>query len=82
MSQSVNQPVQFKDEEQGKRQIDILSCSPTGQHNEYKLSGIIWDASPERRGVEKIIIYAGPADGMREVIDKDTAPWTEVTDEK
>ncbi len=78
MTQSVYQTVN----EQGKRQIDIISCSPTGQDNEYKLSGIIWDASRERQAVEKIFIYAGPADRMREAIAKDTAFWEEVADEK
>ena len=48
MTQSVNQIVRFKDEHQGQRQIDIISCLPTGP-DKYKLSGIIWDASPKRQ---------------------------------
>ncbi len=80
MSQSVNQTVKFKDE-QGQRQIDIISCLPTGQKNEYKLTGIIWDASRKTQAVEKVFVYAGPADRMREAIDKDTAPWMEATDD-
>ena len=74
MSQSVNQTVQFKDE-QGRRQIDILSCSPTGEDNEYKLSGIIWDATLDRKKVEKTIIYTGAISDIQVAIGNDAGLW-------
>ena len=75
MSQSVNQLVKNL----GKRQIDISSCLPTEKDNEYKLSGIIWDAAQKKQSVEKVFVYTGSADKLREAVAKDTGPWTEAT---
>ena len=75
MSQSVYQTVIFKDNQLGAVQIDILSCSPTGEGNEYKLTGIIWDATLDRKKVEKTIIYAGAISDIQVAIGNDTGLW-------